>query len=356
MKNKLVLLCPLLLCLFLHCRKETPIEEPTGGNPCRNSLTTYTGIPTPVSGWTIEEKNINPQLSNSAKPYFLNEQQGFLLTTNGVVWKTADGGQSWKEVFQKYTYLELQMDFIDEKQGFLTAGGNFFELYKTTDGGDTWERQESAQAGSLYRIDFRNALEAVAAATTPANSAQPDSMHICRTSDGGLTWQILSQTDLSYFSQNGLQMLNDSLGFFGGKEGRLYRTLDGGNTVASVKTNLKELYYFQFLDSLTGYASDYTRLYKTSDGGSSWQAIQSLPILLFHFSSPTEGLVMSYLDQCVDFDIVTFAIGFLTTSDGGNTFQSSPASLNFNLWKWHFPTPTLGYSVWNNKLVKFTKQ
>lgn len=355
MKIKYSLLCLLLLSLLLHCRKELPIEEPPGPRATCLDLSPNTGIPSPVSGWTIEEKSIGPKMSYNAKPYFLDEQTGFLIAANGVVWKTADAGHSWKQVFQKNTFMELQMEFIDGQRGFLSAGGSNFELYKTTDGGETWERQESTQAGVLYHFDFLNEKDVVATATIPSGT-QPDSMRICRSSDGGLSWGILPHTEISFFSQNGFQMLNDSLGFFAGKEGRLYRTLDGGKTVASIKTNLKEFYDFQFLDDQNGFASDYNRFYKTTDGGSSWQSIDQHTTTLFHFSSPAEGLIVQYLDQCIDFDVISFSTGFVTTADGGTTYKTSPSSLNFFLWRWHFPTPNVGYSVWKNTLLKFVKQ
>ena len=59
-----------------------------------------------------------------------------------LVLKTTDGGFNWIDKSSGLPYTNfscLAVDFIDANAGFIGGSG----LYKTTDGGDTWNASES---------------------------------------------------------------------------------------------------------------------------------------------------------------------------------------------------------------------
>ncbi len=72
--------------------------------------------------------------------------------------------------------------------------------------------------------------------------------------------------------------INSSTGFFGGGEGRLWKTIDGGENIVEVNSNLSattSIYTIKFFGN-TGYAAGYNgKITKSVDGGDNWTAIPS---------------------------------------------------------------------------------
>lgn len=68
--------------------------------------------------------------------------------TPAYILKTADGGQTWKEVYKNAdtAYFLDAMDFWDDKRGMLVGDpiNGHFVLLKTTDGGETWKELDTA--------------------------------------------------------------------------------------------------------------------------------------------------------------------------------------------------------------------
>jgi photosystem II stability/assembly factor-like uncharacterized protein len=72
------------------------------------------------------------------------------LASNSVMYRTTDGGKSWKEVFKK-DFRIGGLHFTDAKRGWLTAGAS---LWTTDDGGDTWQTQINPEAVDLKFVAF----------------------------------------------------------------------------------------------------------------------------------------------------------------------------------------------------------
>lgn len=78
--------------------------------------------------------------------YFVNPRLGWYVNGAGKIFKTDDGGASWKQVLHKPgTYFRC-IAFVDERVGFAgNIGPGYFPnvsddtpLYRTEDGGETW--------------------------------------------------------------------------------------------------------------------------------------------------------------------------------------------------------------------------
>lgn len=74
---------------------------------------------------------------------FLNEQIGFAcggsLWTNGFIYKTTDGGNTWTEILESPNIV-FGLDFTSEDT--ITAGGFSGWLWQTVDGGNYWKYSE----------------------------------------------------------------------------------------------------------------------------------------------------------------------------------------------------------------------
>ena len=79
--------------------------------------------------------------------YFLfNKDTG--LATSGVIYRTTNGGFNWTASQSNLSGFKLS--FIDNFTGW--AGGNFFNIMKSTDGGIIWGRQTSPQFNNLVLL------------------------------------------------------------------------------------------------------------------------------------------------------------------------------------------------------------
>jgi hypothetical protein len=126
---------------------------------------------------------------------FLDEQHAWLVSGAGgagfSVWRTADGGVSWQEALftpANITPLDARpvaLDFTTTQEGWMvlklagSANFNLGMLFHTTDGGITWEERSLPGGGT---IDFVNA-------THGWTLAGPEGDALYETQDGGLSWQ-----------------------------------------------------------------------------------------------------------------------------------------------------------------------
>ena len=76
---------------------------------------------------------------------FLSARKGYVLTTEGGLVKTSNGGDNWNGVPGIGTDRGRGITFSSPSSGYLTTGGfgseDFGYAYRTTDGGKTWQPQ-----------------------------------------------------------------------------------------------------------------------------------------------------------------------------------------------------------------------
>ncbi len=67
--------------------------------------------------------------------YFINKNDGFIVTEIGYVYRTSDGGDSWEKVFGLDMSYYAIFHFINENKGYLIDKN---QIYLSEDGGYTW--------------------------------------------------------------------------------------------------------------------------------------------------------------------------------------------------------------------------
>lgn len=170
---------------------------------------------------------------------------------------------------------------------------------------------------------------------------------IARTMDGGQTWSFSSGI-ISFMS---IQFVNDSIGFAGGQDGYIYKTINLGATwnLYSTISPMNDHSAFYFINSLIGFTTSFSGiLYKTIDGGLSWT---------YAFSSTGE----SYFPGTAKFFFVDTQIGYVSQSgqgqqgfngksisktiDGGANWIDLPIPSNYNPYSCFFFDSLSGFSV-----------
>ncbi len=212
---------------------------------------------------------------------FRDSLNGWLID-NKHIYKTSDGGESWNEYYvaaDMSTYYFLDIVCIDNTiYLFLkpqTAA--LWELidakslvFKSTDGGKTWQELEQEIKGKMLCAFFLNeTVGFLYADETISISESFTSLY--KTSDGGKTW---SKSRFPEYpgATPGIFFLNKKLGFVG-----KYKTTDGGESWEKMFNNLlSQSEYVNdvfFIDSLHGWSVSGTKIFQTADGGLSWKDI-----------------------------------------------------------------------------------
>ena len=127
----------------------------------------------------------------------------FVAAAAGGVWKTTNNGQTWRPVFDDKRVASMGVMAIapsDTQQVWLGTGEphsrNSIEpgagIFKSTDGGITWKAMglEKTQHIGRIAVDPRNPNVVWVAALGAAWTSNPD-RGLYKTTDGGATWQLV---------------------------------------------------------------------------------------------------------------------------------------------------------------------
>ena len=217
-------------------------------------------------------ENINPDLYDQLEYRHIGPQGNRVVAVAGVpgdtnicytgaaaggIWKSIDGGINWEPIFDDQEVSSIgalaiapsdpNVIWAGSGEGFLRSNisiGN--GIYKSTDGGKTWEHMGLDETGRILRIviDPRDPDIVFAAALGHCYGPQ-DERGVYRTTDGGRSWEKVlfvdentGAADLVMDANNPRilfasmwQILIKTWGRFSGGPGSgLYKSTDGGTT------------------------------------------------------------------------------------------------------------------------------
>ncbi len=232
----------------------------------------------------------------------------YAASASGGVWKSSDGGYSWKPIFDEQIDASIGSIAVapsDPSIVYVGAGeanirGNVSAghgIYRSTDAGQTWSQvwKQEGQIGTLV-VHPRNPDVAFAAVLGRAFGPNPE-RGVYRTRDGGKSWQQVLKKDADTGASDvALDPNNPSVLFAGlwqtrrrpwelssgGPGSGLWTSRDGGDTWTELKAGQKGLPEGPWgklgvavagSDSRRIYASieaEQGGLYRSDDGGESW--------------------------------------------------------------------------------------
>jgi photosystem II stability/assembly factor-like uncharacterized protein len=233
----------------------------------------------------------------------LSAEQAWIVVDGRLYW-TADGGISWSDRSPEQASVQAAT-FLNEAHGWLvsapSAAQPSFTLWRTTDGGLSWQAAPFAAGGETLldaravSLDFISPIEGWLAFKLPG-SANFNLGVLYHTADGGLTWEELSLPgggSIDFITQNHGWTL-------AGPQGdQLFQTQDGGRTWQPLeaealaplglrdplRSSLPKAASISYVNSATAWA--FTRmgecysqvcttgsaLWRTLDGGLTWVSV-----------------------------------------------------------------------------------
>ncbi|MCP3932846.1 MAG: hypothetical protein GY705_27560, partial [Bacteroidetes bacterium] len=268
--------------------------------------------------------------------------------------KSVDGGTtvtSGSINTEDATLAPLGIFALDENTAWIGMASEpcqcYGQVYKTTDGGDTWTKQFSTDSNqSLGGIYFWDEHEGFVFGSDGTGNLS-DKYVVYHTTDGGATWNETSPTQLEtgegmwIGSVNGIfEVIGDNI-WFGSRKGRVFKSSDRGITwkVSETFAPGRTINAIAFKDEWNGIAlstiNASNKAWKTVDGGMSWTEIGIPP-------NPS-AYSIQYIPETPNTYVVSGgwdSPGMLITTNGGDNWKtlSTPPLIGT-----YFLSPTTGY-------------
>ncbi len=220
--------------------------------------------------WRVVPSGVSSYLKDVQ---FVNKLVGWAGGGDSTLIKTTDGGNTW---FQQYLPIGGDVDalwFIDEQTGWIVGGGisKGSGLYKTIDGGDNWKQYPVL--GDFTDIQFVSKDTGWAVGYSIRR--------VWKTTDGGETWQEKGTGLFGVFTS--CSFLNGMEGWVAGaysyidnfENEIIYHTTDGGDTWEQQDSPNRTgpLNKIHVLPSGTGFAYGWGQGTRTTNRGETWEAM-----------------------------------------------------------------------------------
>ena len=354
---------------WFHIMREYPdfktdIGSYTQAIVAAGRATVQRGFPGFAAPWTVQGPgNIGARV-NTIKVNPNNPNVMYVGYSQGGVWKTMNGGQTWFPIFDKQPFLaigDIELDPQNPNIVYVGTGDPNISgypfigdgLWKSPDGGQTWQHigLENQRIISKIIIPPANA-NTIYAAAMGLPFERNDDRGLYKSTNGGQTWQqvlfISDSTgiiDLAMAPGNPNiiyaaawdRIRNDKESVVSGNGARIWKTVNGGADWTPLSGGLPDFECSriglaispsnanQVLALYVDASLDFQAIYQTNDGGDNWSPL------------PTDGLDPGFMGGFGWYfgkvfinpfnpdDIFVCGIDLWRSPDGGNTwFRTTP--------------------------------
>jgi photosystem II stability/assembly factor-like uncharacterized protein len=281
----------------------------------------------------------------------------YLAVSSGGVWKTVNAGTTWSPIFDgqtSYSIGAIALDPTNPLVVWVGTGENNSQrsvgygdgVYRSADGGRSWENMGLKTSGNIGRIAVNpKNPDVVWVAAQGWLWTGGGERGVYRTTDGGKTWELVLKGDNDWTGANEVhldprnpdvvyavmwQRFRRQWGFINGGPGSaIHKSTDGGKTWKKLTSGLPNEDMGRIglavmpADPNTLYAviesSDRSKgLYRSADAGSSWRKMSSYtagPPFYYHVLIPDPKEVNR---------VYSIDVGLMVSADSGRTFAALP--------------------------------
>ncbi len=227
---------------------------------------------------------------------FMDTDTGFISLSAGRILKTTDSGNNWimKNTGDLYSLYSVEI----LPNGNLVTAGQSGEIYYSTDFGNTFTQANVPITFIIEDLAFANNNTGIAIGQATVTNA------ILKTSDGGITWDLINQP----MGHLNVDFISDSIGYNVGIDLKIYKTSDEGDSWEQQILN-ENLTSLSVTNNNEAYFLGWENLYKFSSG--QFYKIKTL-------NSGSYGLINFITDQK----------GFVTSTNG-DILKTEDAGLNW---------------------------
>ena len=307
--------------------------------------------------------------SAAATGSYKNKNTFYFGATGGGVWKTTDGGSNWKNISDKFfgsTIGSVAVAPSDENiiyvgEGENTMRGNVSEglggIWRSEDGGRTWKNIGLKDGRHILRLVIHPRDPNTVWAAVMGHLFGPNEERgVYKTTDGGKTWKrvlfvnnqsgavdlVMEPSNPSVFYAGTWRLIRTPHSLESGGEGSgLWKSVDGGETwinvsskkglpkgvwgivgVAIAASNPDKIY--ALIENKDG------GMYMSADGGETWTLTSSDN----NIRQRAWYYTKVFVDPKNENTVYCPNVGFMVSRDGGRTFQSvrTPHGDHHDLW------------------------
>jgi len=326
-------------------------------NKLNESAGTWTFVGPLNTGGRVTDVEISPNDDNKL----------YVATATGGIFRTTDKGQNWEPIFDDMSRLSIGSMAISpqnaeriyvgtgEANGSATDGAFFGDgMYRSDDGGDSWTNIGLPESHHIGRVIVDPTdPDRVFVAAAGKLYGKNDERGIYRTTDGGATWeQKLFVTDSTAAIDVVMNSSNPNIIHaamwertrmpwqrdYGGVTSRIHRSMDGGETwtglgaanglpapngatgrigLATSESDPATIYARYTTNEIT---NAFSALYRSNDNGDNWTLVTSSALsgIDSSFGWYFGNLRVNPIDPD---DVIVLGQGIARTKNGGSSWQ-----------------------------------